>query len=385
MKLINFQRSSFLPVASVPISLLIWFSVISCTPTVPSDLIAAIEDIDYRLITIGAPRLAPDAYTAFAAQWAALKVRMQTDDDLIRWPWEANHIEDELRQLLAHGDTTLARVQAEQAALRRTAETAIAKLDERLSALSSQVSSWGSHLVLGKELTHTDLLLKQARLFFQQRDYARSLDITARAVETLDVQTATLTRDLQRYADARQIARWQTMARQTVEWSRIHHAPAIIVNKVDRELLLYENGKMTSSYPVRLGYNGLKAKLVQGDGATPEGRYHITAMKGERDTPFYRALLLDYPNAEDQRRFLAARRAGTIPQTASIGGHIEIHGMDSTEASQTLGCIMLNNQHIQTVFSRVTIGTPVTIVGALTKHNPVTVALTGLQQRRDAS
>ncbi|MCP9439247.1 MAG: L,D-transpeptidase [Nitrospira sp.] len=356
-----------------------------CTPAVPPDLLADIDAVDRQLIDLGAPRIAADEYASFATRWAALRIRTQAYDDLIRWPWESNRIEDELRQLLAHGDTTLVRVQEEQAALRRTAETAIAKLDERLSALSSQVASLGSHIVLGKELTHADLLLKQARSFFQQRDYARSLEITKQANETLDVQTAVLTRDLQRYADAQQIARWQIMARRTVEWSRIHQSPAIIVSKVDRELLLYENGKKVSSYPVRLGYNGLKDKLVQGDGATPEGRYRVAALKGEGETQFFRALLLDYPNQEDRRRFRAAVQAGIVPPTASIGGLIEIHGMDSTGTSQTLGCIMLDNSHMQRVFSRVVAGTPVTIVGALTERNAITLTLTELQQQQGAT
>ncbi|WP_062483566.1 L,D-transpeptidase family protein [Candidatus Nitrospira inopinata] len=356
-----------------------------CTPAIPPDLIADIDAVDHQLIELGAPRTAANEYASFATQWAALKIRAQAYDDLILWPWESNSIEDELRQLLAHGDDTLVRVQEEQAALRRTAEIAIAKLDKRLSALSSHVASLGGHIVLGKELTQTDLLLKQARSFFQQRDYARSLDITTRANETLDVQTAVLTRDLKRYADARQIARWQIMARQTVEWSRVHQSPAIIVSKVDRELLLYENGKIASSYPVRLGYNGLKDKLVQGDGATPEGRYRVVALKGEGETQFFRALLLDYPNQEDRRRFRAAVQAGAVSPTASIGGLIEIHGMDSTGASQTLGCIMLDNSHMQRVFSRVVAGTPVTIVGALAERNAITLALTELQQQRDAT
>jgi lipoprotein-anchoring transpeptidase ErfK/SrfK len=376
-----------LQIASVPISLLIWIwlAVTSCSQAVPSDLLTAIDDIDQRLISIGAPRTAPDEYTAFASRWAALKIRVQTEDDLIRWPWESNHVEDELRHLLTEGAATLAKVEQRHAVLRDAAESTLARLGSRLSTLSTHISSLGNHILLGKELTQTDLLLKQAQSFFAQGDYARSLSVAEQAAKTLDLQAEALTQDLQRYADSRQVARWRLMVNQTIEWSRTHRSPVLIVSKVDRQLSLYQNGRKISSYPVRLGYNGLKDKLVQGDGATPEGRYHVSVMKGEGETQFYRALLLDYPNAEDRRRFLAAIRSGAIPQTASIGGQIEIHGMDSTGASQTLGCIMLDNQHMKTVFSRVTVGTPVTIVGALTEHNPITVALTGLQQQRDAS
>ncbi|MCA1958197.1 MAG: hypothetical protein LDL14_06690, partial [Nitrospira sp.] len=86
-----------------------------CTPAIPPDLIADIDAVDHQLIELGAPRTAADEYASFATQWAALKIRAQVYDDLILWPWESNGIEDELRQLLAHGDDTLVRLQEEQA------------------------------------------------------------------------------------------------------------------------------------------------------------------------------------------------------------------------------------------------------------------------------
>ncbi|MCS6896675.1 MAG: L,D-transpeptidase family protein, partial [Nitrospira sp.] len=284
-----------------------------CAPAVSPDLLADIDAIDHRLIAVGAPRTAPAEYASFATQWAALKIRAQAYDDLIRWPWESNGLEQELRQLLIHGGTTLTKIQAEQAALSRKAEAAIARLDERLSALMSGVALFRDHLVLGKELAQTDLLLKEAKSFFEQRNYARSLDVAEQANRALDAQATALTQDLQRYGDVRQVARWQTMARQTVEWSRLHRLPVVIVSKAERELTLYESGKKVSSYPIRLGYNGLKDKLMQGDGATPEGRYQVIAMKGEGETQFFRALLLNYPNQEDRRRFQAALRSGIVP------------------------------------------------------------------------
>ena len=65
-----------------------------CVPAVPPDLITAIEAIDQDLVALRAPEVAPEDYTRFARQWVSLKARVQTDDDLIRWPWESNDLEN---------------------------------------------------------------------------------------------------------------------------------------------------------------------------------------------------------------------------------------------------------------------------------------------------
>jgi hypothetical protein len=46
--------------------------------------------------------------------------------------------------------------------------------------------------------------------------------------------------------------------------------------------------------------------------------------------------------------------------------------------AQTLGCIMLDNADMAALFAQVSTGTPVTIIGALTKENPVALALAQL-------
>jgi murein L,D-transpeptidase YafK len=132
-----------------------------------------------------------------------------------------------------------------------------------------------------------------------------------------------------------------------------------------------------------LGFNGIREKQFQGDGATPEGRYRVIASRGEGQTQFYRALVLDYPNAEDRRRFILAKRSGKIPATKSIGGQIEIHGVENELMAQTLGCIMLGNHHMADLFARVSSGTPVTIVGALSAQNSMALALAQLADRTD--
>ena len=148
-------------------------------------------------------------------------------------------------------------------------------------------------------------------------------------------------------------------------------------------MTLYRNGQAVASYPVRLGFNGVQEKRYEDDGATPEGAYRVVRVKDRGQTDFYRAFLLDYPNADDQQRFQSARKTGVIPARARIGGNIEIHGEANRQLSQTLGCVMLGNRRMDALFREVEAGTPVTIVGAVDVDNTVAVVLAQLDQGDD--
>jgi L,D-peptidoglycan transpeptidase YkuD (ErfK/YbiS/YcfS/YnhG family) len=353
----------------------------SCVQAVPPDLIVAIEAIDRDLIALHAPETAPQEYARFAEQWVSLKSRVQLDDDLIRWPWESSNLEDELRRLYDSGERTVSRLHVRQEAEQQTAQSKLLRLEERLHMVKSRVESIDGRITLGEQAVKTDLLVKQARAFFEQKDYQRAIQAAEKAHHALLTQTAVLTRELGRYADDKRIASWRSMASQTIEWSHIHHSTAIVVSKADRELTLYKDGRKVLSYPVRLGFNGLRAKEFQGDGATPEGRYRVIAKRGQGETQFFRALVLDYPNAEDRRRFELAKRAGTVEAAKGIGGQIEIHGSDNELLAQTLGCVMLDNQRMAALYEHVSPNTPVTIVGALTEQNSIALALSELGGR----
>jgi lipoprotein-anchoring transpeptidase ErfK/SrfK len=353
-----------------------------CVQAVPPDLLAALETIDQDLIALRAPEAAAEEYGQFVRQWVSLKARIQLDDDLIRWPWEESDLENELRRLYLVGERTVSKLHERQASQHRTTQATVARLEEQLHAITSRIGLIDGRILLGERVVHTDLLVKQARTFFEQKDFQRAMQAAEKAEHALQAQTALLSQELGRYADESRIAHWQTLAKQTIDWSRLHHSTAIVVSKADRELTLYKSGRKVLSYPVRLGFNGMLEKQVQGDGATPEGRYRVTDKRGQGQTQFYRALALDYPNAEDRHRFNYAKKLGRINPAKGIGGQIEIHGADNELLAQTLGCIMLDNPNMAVLFEGVSVGTPVTIVGALTKGNAVAVALSELVQRR---
>jgi L,D-peptidoglycan transpeptidase YkuD (ErfK/YbiS/YcfS/YnhG family) len=358
-------------------------SLSGCVEAVPQDAVTAVENIDRDLMELRAAEFSPTDYAQFAQQWLALKARVQADEDLIRWPWEPNDLEVALHRLQEEGARTVARLMNERESLRRSTEDKIARVEHRFRTMTLHVSAIGSRLGLGQKHDEIDLLMKQAHAFYEQGRYDRSLDASNRAAQNLAMQAAVLSSELGRYADRDQISRWQQMAKGTISWSRIHRTSAIVINKADRVLTLYRNGQKVLSYPVRLGFNGIREKQYQGDGATPEGRYRISSKGGQGQTQFYRALVLDYPNEDDRRRYQLGRMSGQIPASRAIGGQIEIHGVENVLMAQTLGCVMLDNPQMARLYDRVAKGTPVTIVGAQYEKNSVALALATLDDQRE--
>ncbi|HEU4684132.1 MAG TPA: L,D-transpeptidase [Nitrospira sp.] len=358
-------------------------SISACTEAVPGSLVQTLESIDQDLTQLRAAEISPDDYAHFAHQWMALKARFDAEEDAIRWPWEENDFEQALRRLEDEGRRTVERVTEQREILRRSAKDQLVRVQEQSRTMASRVSMIDSRLVLGQKPVETDLLVAQARSFYEQAQYAESLRASEQAMRQLVDQASLLSRELGRYANRERIMLWQQMVKETVDWSREHRSSAIVVSKADRLLTLYRNGQKVLAYSVRLGFNGIREKLYQGDGATPEGRYRVVGKRGQGQTQFYRALVLDYPNAEDRKRFVSQQKIGHLPRSRSIGGQIEIHGIENGLMAQTLGCIMLDNPQMSSLFNRVDKGTPVTIVGALHERNSVALVLADLTGRRN--
>ena len=247
-------------------------SLLGCVEAVPPEIVEAVESIDRDLMQLRAAELAPQDYSNFAHQWVTLRARVEAEEDAIRWPWESNELEQALRHLQAEGTRPVARLTEQQDTLRRSAERHLAQVEDRAKLISTEVSTIDSRLVLGEKPVEIDLLIKQARAYYEQGHYGQSLDASERASHNLATQAAMLNRELGRYASHDRIAQWQRMAKDTIEWSRRHHGAAIVISKAERSLVLYRSGQKILSYPVRLGFNGIQEKRYQGDGAEEHGQ-----------------------------------------------------------------------------------------------------------------
>lgn len=141
----------------------------------------------------------------------------------------------------------------------------------------------------------------------------------------------------------------------------------VVVRKGAHVLEAWQGDRLLRRYRVAIGSGGAGPKRVEGDGRTPEGRYRIDRRHASR--PFHRFLHVSYPNADDRRAFEEARRSGTIPRTARIGGDIGIHGeargwsgAPHKWVDWTAGCIALDDEEIEELFVAVREGAVVEIV-----------------------
>jgi len=207
--------------------------------------------------------------------------------------------------------------------------------------------------------------LQLAERLAQQGDFAAAADAARRSKGFSFAIESSHQVEMGRLHDRSNLQTWRQWALETITTSRVLSEPAIIVDKLRRKMYLYSDGRREAVFSVELGSNGLRPKLRAGDRATPEGLYRVVARKQGEQTAYYKALLLDYPNANDRRRFERARRRGLISRWTRIGGSIEIHGGGGQKRDWTDGCVALSNRAMDKLFAEVRIGTPVTIVGAL--------------------
>jgi murein L,D-transpeptidase YafK len=135
----------------------------------------------------------------------------------------------------------------------------------------------------------------------------------------------------------------------------------IKVDKSERKLFVYSNGKLVKVYNIALGKKPNGAKQYQGDNKTPEGVYLINAKNS--NSIAYKNLGISYPNNKDIDR---AKKLGK-----STGGDIKIHGMMNglgfigrfhTCFDWTNGCIAVTNSEIDELFKYIKIGTKIEIL-----------------------
>lgn len=155
----------------------------------------------------------------------------------------------------------------------------------------------------------------------------------------------------------------------------------IRVSKRKKSVYLYQGTELVDKFPADFGYNAFADKERQGslnnpdDWRTPEGVFFV--VRKNPNSQFYRAFVLNYPNAEDAERGMrqglinrsqyesivrAADNFEMPPMNTALGGMIELHG-DGTGVSSnwTHGCVAVHNSHMDKLWSWVEVGTPVLI------------------------
>ena len=212
-------------------------------------------------------------------------------------------------------------------------------------------------------LARAQIALNEAKQRSHDGNYADARALAATA-ESLATRVGMASADRAgRYADTALVARWRRMVEETVAWSRRTGQPAIVVSKAAHSLTLYRGGVAKRKFHADIGRNTTADKTAAGDLATPEGKYKIVAKKDVGQSRYHRALLLDYPTAEDLEVFRKLRKAGHI-RASEPGGQIEIHGEGGRQKDWTRGCVAIANTEMDDLFHQVGVGTPVVIVGS---------------------
>jgi hypothetical protein len=243
-------------------------------------------------------------------------------------------------------------------AARDRAQEALAEAESLLEGIRLPHAPRSALRAARARLAEASLLLEEGAYASAQSRSAESERHVSRALDGAGALAA-------RFGDERQVARWRGWVDETVAWSRKKRSAAIVVVKDERVVRLYHNGRNVRTYQADLGPNSAANKVRAGDKTTPEGRYRITAKKGAGRSRYHKALLLNYPNEEDLRRFRQLKKQGLLEPGAHPGGLIEIHGDGGRGGDWTLGCVALSNRDMDDLFDRVQEGTPVTIVGGL--------------------
>jgi hypothetical protein len=247
--------------------------------------------------------------------------------------------------------------------LKTEADQKIKSLNSLVANLTERFYDYPLTTEVRNNISRGKFLLTESGIAFQNNDYLLADNKLNESEFLLASSYDHANENLKSYF--RSYPEWKRWADSTIADSRESGDYSIIIDKFSRKVLVYQNGMKQSEYSAELGKNWVGDKRVKGDKATPEGMYKIVKKFKSDSTKYYKALLLDYPNDEDTANFIQAKAKGYLPQSAKIGGMIEIHGNGGRGADWTEGCIALTDREMDSIFKIVKVGTPVTIVGSL--------------------
>ena len=153
----------------------------------------------------------------------------------------------------------------------------------------------------------------------------------------------------------------------------------IRISKRKKSVYVYRGTTLIKRFVADFGNNVSSDKVQRGDlrspddWRTPEGTFFVVSKNP--NSKFYKALVLNYPTAEDARRGFkqglisqnefdaivrAEENATMPPMNTMLGGWIEIHG-DGTGGGTnwTQGCIAIENDKMDELWPLIKVGTPV--------------------------
>ena len=242
------------------------------------------------------------------------------------------------------------------------------KVETQLSTLKTQITRFEKYyknLVLGKATINafnkgkTHFL--EAQIEYKKKDFQQASKLAKKATD--EISQAEKSAHFKLVEFYNNYPTWEKNTKLAYNLSKKGQT-VILVDKIQSTLILLKGGKEFKTYSAEFGKSWMGDKLYAGDKATPEGVYKILEKKGGAKTKYYKALLINYPNSDDQKRFDKMVKSGEISKKTHIGGLIEIHGDGGKGVHWTDGCIALENSEMDAVYNQAAVNTTVIIVGS---------------------
>ncbi|HYV19139.1 MAG TPA: L,D-transpeptidase [Verrucomicrobiae bacterium] len=307
-----------------------------------------------------APQICAEAQAALARAEAEIRVQRRKAS----WSRRYHAAEKLVAAAVEAGESCAAHAAAVEEGRRRRAGAALDDLESALGHATALARHTPDENIQSRLLRAT-MSLNEGRASFKQGEYERAGDAAGRGRALVGDAVKAADAFIDGYRANPRTAAWRRWLRATLLQSQKEKRTVILVDKLRRQLLVVRGDDELASFRVDLGLGGMEHKSFAGDAFTPEGRYRITEVRAPGQTRYYRALMLDYPNEEDLRRFRALKQQGLVPRRGGAGSNIEIHGAGGREQDWTQGCVALSNDDMDALVGLVQVGTPVTIVGTI--------------------
>ncbi len=340
-----------------------------------------IENIDFELHKIDAKKHVPAEYNNFMADLRIIRDSIIQEESKFSLFRDYGTIRKNIGNIEKEGIKLIEIIQKKRADKRGILKEKLNGLEDKARIIDELTLKINAGIYTRKRLTLGNLALKEAKISLDNNRYDSAMEKLETASLYLNDAEKSVIPLLKRYSHNGSIQKWKKSVHNAIEESKRRKTAAVIINKAERTLKLYKDGKPLMTFDIGIGKNGYRDKLFSGDRATPEGIYKIIKKSGIGESKYHRALLLDYPNHEDRKEFLKAKKTGLISKDAKIGGLIEIHG--GGKDSTTYGCIALENNEMDILFERAAVGTPVIIVGATSLENELYQGLVELKKNHD--
>ncbi len=356
-------------VVAVQISLILTGTNCRTAPA-PSEVEQALKQ-EQDLWRAGASVYASEEYEGYRQRLNEARKFYEKEELKIGFFRDYRRVKEIFTEILVEGERVKSLVESRKASQENEIRKIQDELYSRYELLNNLSLELSQRSFARNQLSQVDVILRETGRLLDKENYDEARARLKRAESLLNQAENILRRQLSRYMDEEEIIRWKKLAERAIEKSRRGNQLVILVSKLERKLTVYKGGIPIRTYDVGLGFNGLNDKLHAGDNATPEGEYKV--IKKIAASQFGRALLINYPNEEDIKRFNEARKKGRLTPGSQIGGLIEIHG--GGKDGLTRGCVALDDGEMEELFRMIPVGTPVTIVGTTDSNNKIVTIL----------